>query len=150
MLVNLGLVMATVASVAMAQTYSASFTHYGSGDKFNSPNCANNGGACGLRVSGYSAAVSQNLFGVGGGQGAGPACGTCWQIKSGSHSIKVKVNNLCPAGAQNPLCSQNGLSGTNSLGAHVHFDLCSDSGASAAFFGNGPGLLLGTATKVGC
>ena len=95
--------------------------------------------------------MSQNLYGAKGGQGAGPACGTCWQLVSGSHSIKVKVNNLCPAGAQNPLCSQANLSSVNSQGANVHFDLCSDSGAKAAFFGNsGSGLLKGTATKVTC
>jgi hypothetical protein len=120
-----------------------------SGDKYNSPNC-NNGGACGLEVNGFSAAVSQNLFGVGGGQGAGPACGTCWKLVSGSHSVTVTVNNLCPAGASNPLCSQSSLNATNSEGAEVNFDLCSDSGASAAFFGDGSGLLVGTATKVSC
>ena len=120
------------------------------GDQNGSPNCADNGGACGLTVSGYSAAVSQNLFGVGGGAGAGPACGTCWKLVSGSHEVTVTVNNLCPAGALNPLCSQSSLSDTNSEGANVNFDLCSDSGASAAFFGSGGGLLVGTATKVDC
>ncbi|KAK3669158.1 hypothetical protein LTR78_010964 [Recurvomyces mirabilis] len=143
------LLAASALALATAQTYKSSFTHYGSGDKYNSPNC-NNGGACGLYVNGYSAAVSQNLYGVGGGQGAGPACGTCWYLVSGSHSVTVKVNNLCPAGNDNALCSQSSLSATNLEGANVHFDLCSDSGAAWAFFENGPGLLVGTATKVSC
>jgi hypothetical protein len=60
------------------------------------------------------------------------------------------VNNLCPVEG-NPLCSQNGLTGTNQYGANVNFDLCIDSGASAAFFGNdGVGLAVGNATEVSC
>jgi hypothetical protein len=105
--------------------------------------------------------VSQNLYGAGPGAGAGPACGTCWQVtgetdSSGNPltnagtSIIVMVNNLCPAQG-NPLCAQNGLTGTNQYGANVNFDLCSDSGAAAAFFGSdGVGLAIGTATQVSC
>jgi len=143
-------------------TYKASFTHYGAGDTFGSPNCNTNTAACGFYTyPGYSAAASQNIFGVGPGAGAGPACGTCWKItgqtdSSGNSlsnagtSIVVMVNNLCPASG-NPLCAQNGLSGTNQYGANVNFDLCSDSGAQAAFFGNsGVGLALGSATQVDC
>ncbi|KIW61131.1 hypothetical protein PV05_01289 [Exophiala xenobiotica] len=143
-------------------TYKASMTHYGSGDTFGSPNCNTNTAACGFYTyPGFSAAVSQNVFGVGPGAGAGPACGTCWKLvgetdSSGNKlsnagtSIVVMVNNLCPASG-NPLCAQNGLSGTNQYGANVNFDLCSDSGAQAAFFGNsGVGLALGSATQVDC
>jgi hypothetical protein len=143
-------------------TYKASFTHYGAGDSFGSPNCNTNTAACFFYTQpGFSAAASQNLFGVGPGAGAGPACGTCWKLtgqtdSSGNKlsnagtSIVVMINNLCPADG-NPLCSQNGLSGTNQYGANVNFDLCSDSGASAAFFGNsGVGLAVGTATQVDC
>jgi len=143
-------------------TYKASFTHYGSGDSFGSPNCQTTTSACGFYTSpGYAAAVSQNLFGVGPGAGAGPACGTCWKLvgetdssgnalSNAGTSIIVMVNNLCPASG-NPLCSQNGLSGTNQYGANVNFDLCSDSGAETAFFGNdGEGLAVGTATEVPC
>ena len=90
--------------------------------------------------------MSQNLFGVGPGAGAGPACGECWKLtgetdSSGNPltnagtSIVVMINNLCPADG-NPLCAQNGLTGTNQYGANVNFDLCSDSGAETAFFGN--------------
>jgi hypothetical protein len=60
------------------------------------------------------------------------------------------VNNLCPAQG-NPLCSQSTTSDTNQYGANVNFDLCRDSGASAALFGNsGVGLAIGTAQQVSC
>ncbi|KAJ9611647.1 hypothetical protein H2200_004831 [Cladophialophora chaetospira] len=143
-------------------TYKASFTHYGAGDSFGSPNCNTNTAACFFYTQpGFSAAVSQNLYGAGPGQGQGPACGTCWKLtgqtdSSGNKlsnagtSVVVMINNLCPADG-NPLCSQQGLTGTNQYGANVNFDLCSDSGASAAFFGNsGVGLAIGTATQVDC
>ena len=56
----------------------------------------------------------------------------------------------CPTD-ENPLCAQNGLSGINQYGANVNFDLCSDSGAEAAFFDNdinkGIGLAVGTAIE---
>ena len=128
--------------------------------------------ACGI-TGGFTAAVSQNLFGVGSGAGAGPACGTCYSLSSGqpgTASITVKVTNLCPADASNPLCTQQGLSGTNSagmslhllrlrlgdllthcIGANVHFDLCADDGAAGAFFGSsGTELATGTASQVPC
>jgi hypothetical protein len=60
------------------------------------------------------------------------------------------VNNLCPANG-NPLCSQATLQDGNQYGANINFDLCSDSGAENAFFGNdGVGLALGTAEQVDC
>lgn len=63
---------------ASAQSYKASFTEYGTGDDNGSPDCNTATTACGYYTSpGYSAAVSQNEFGVGPGAGAGPACGTC-------------------------------------------------------------------------
>lgn len=142
-------------------TYKASFTFYGSGDSFGSPNCQTDTTACGFFTNGFNAAVSQNLFGVGPGAGAGPACGTCWKLvgetdssgnplSNAGTSIIVMVDNLCPAQG-NPLCAQNGLTGTNQYGANVNFDLCKDSGAAAAFFGNdGVGLAVGTATQVSC
>jgi len=163
---------AATSSVAPAQSSSppasgslkASFTEYGAGDSFGSPNCNTATAACGFYTTGatgYSAAVSQNEFGVGPGAGAGPACGTCWRLtaetdssgnklSNAGNSIVVKINNLCPASG-NPLCAQNGLSGTNQYGANVNFDTCIDSGASAALFGNsGVGLALGTAVEVDC
>lgn len=63
-----------------------------------------------LTQPGYSAAVSQNLFGVGPGAGAGPACGTCYKLtiqtdssgntlSNAGTSIVVQVTNLCPGKA---------------------------------------------------
>jgi hypothetical protein len=95
------------------------------------------------------------------GAGAGPACGTCWKltietdssgntVANAGKSIVVQVTNLCPASG-NPLCAQNGLSGTNQYGANLNFDLCIDSGASSALFGNdGIGLGVGSAEQVSC
>lgn len=95
------------------------------------------------------------------GAGAGPACGTCWKltietdssgnsVSNSGNSIVVEVTNLCPADG-NPLCAQNGLEGTNQYGANLNFDLCIDSGASSAMFGDdGTALGLGTAEEVSC
>jgi len=70
--------------------------------------------------------------------------------KTFGNPIVVQVTNLCPA-ESNPLCAQNGLSGTNQYGANLNFDLCIDSGASAALFGNsGVGLAVGSAEEVSC
>ncbi|KAF4548724.1 Endoglucanase-like protein 2 [Elsinoe fawcettii] len=156
------LALTSLLGLTAAQSYKASFTQYGAGDTFGSPNCNTNTAACGFYTNpGYSAAVSQNLFGVGPGAGAGPACGTCWKLTANTdssgkrlsnagNSIVVQVNNLCPAQG-NPLCSQSGLGGSNQYGANVNFDLCSDSGAAKALFQNsGVGLAVGTATKVSC
>ena len=145
-----------------ATTYKASFTEYGSGDGNNSGNCNVATTACGFYTKpGYSAAVSQNEFGVGPGAGAGPACGTCWRLtaetdssgkslSNAGNSIVVQVTNLCPAQG-NTLCAQNGLSGTNQYGANLNFDLCVDSSASSALFGSsGVGLAVGRAVQVSC
>ena len=94
---------------AQAQTYKASFTEYGSGDQNASGNCNVATTACGFFTNpGFSVAVSQNLFGVGPGAGAGRACGTCYklsieadttgkQVANAGKSIVVKVTNLCPS-----------------------------------------------------
>ena len=130
----------------------ASFTEYGSGDVNNSPNCATTVNACGSPQPGFSAAISQAQFGVGPNQGAGPACGTCYQITIDTDlngqpvtqkTIQVTVNNLCPIDG-NPICNV-----PNQYGAQVHFDLCKDSGAAAAFF-TSSGAGLGTAVEVSC
>lgn len=116
------------AALASAATYKASFTEYGSTDTWGSGNCNVNTAACGFYTyvsttpspspkfpqliltplqPGYSAAVSQNVFGVGPGAGAGPGCGTCWKltietdssgnaVSNAGNSIIVQVNNLCP------------------------------------------------------
>jgi len=146
---------------ATGVTYTASFTEYGSTDNNGSGSCNVLTTACFEYTSpGYSAAVSQNVFGVGPGAGAGPGCGGCWQLTgekdssgnplSAPKTIVVKVTNLCPADG-NPLCAQSSLSSTNQYGAEVNFDLCIDSGAAAAFLTpSGVGLAVGTATSVDC
>ena len=81
-------------------------TSYGAGDSFGSGNCNTATAACGFYNNpGYNAAISQAVFGVGPGAGAGPACGTCYKLMpDGGSSIVVKINNLCPDDG-NPLCS---------------------------------------------
>lgn len=95
------ILVALLPALTLAQTYTATFTEYGSGDGNGSGNCNTKTYvllklfrdwavnqylslyrvACGYYTSpGYSAAVSQNLYGAGPGAGAGPACGGCWQI----------------------------------------------------------------------
>ncbi|KAI1329683.1 RlpA-like double-psi beta-barrel-protein domain-containing protein-containing protein [Xylariaceae sp. FL0255] len=136
---------------ALAQT-KASFTEYGSGDQNGSPNCATSNNACGFEGKGYTAALSQSQFGAGPGQGAGPACGTCYSLTIDtdlngnpvtSKTIKVQIDNLCPIQG-NPICNV-----PNSYGADIHFDLCINSGAAGAFF-TSSGAGLGTATQVSC
>ncbi|KAI1347242.1 RlpA-like double-psi beta-barrel-protein domain-containing protein-containing protein [Xylaria sp. FL0043] len=136
---------------ALAQL-KASFTEYGSGDANGSGNCVTSNNACGFAGGGYTAALSQAQFGAGPGQGAGPACGTCYQLTITSNldgspttqkSIKAKIDNLCPING-NPICNV-----PNSYGADIHFDLCIDSGAPGAFFTSG-GAGLGTAQQVSC
>ncbi|KFY09759.1 hypothetical protein V492_05359 [Pseudogymnoascus sp. VKM F-4246] len=58
----------------------ASFTEYGEGDSMGSPNCATAVNACGEPGGGFTAALSQAQFGAGPGEGAGPACGTCYKL----------------------------------------------------------------------
>lgn len=115
---------------------------------------------------GYAAAVSQNLFGAGPGQGAGPACGTCYRltietdastgarVPNAGDSIVVMVDNLCPAagaGDGNSLCAQPDLRTPNSYGGVVDFNLCNDDGAHAALLAPaGTGLAGATAAEVSC
>ena len=112
----------------------ATFTHYGGGDIMGSANCKSATPACGdgtQNVAGFTAAISQNEYGVGPGAGRGPACGTCYKLtvdstasgqREASKTITVTVNNLCPAQGNEQWCSM-GSNGTNSYGAQVHFDL---------------------------
>jgi hypothetical protein len=121
--------------------------------------------ACGLtssqwKSSGPLVAVSENVFGVGDGQGAGPACGKCFLIKLIGNldnkdkpalpELKVKVADLCPAGngapsefgGNNEQWCVRSMSQKNSKGATVHFDLMVESlyanpeWAAAAYKGN--------------
>ncbi|KAF2092677.1 hypothetical protein NA57DRAFT_62202 [Rhizodiscina lignyota] len=156
-----------LAALAENTTYETTFTWYGTGDQNGSPNCNSNTVACGFYTfPGYAAAVSQNLYGAGPGQGIGPACGTCWRLtidtdmngntlKNSGNSIVVIVNNLCPAVdpkyGDNPLCAQPNLSTANQYGGLVDFNLCNDDSARGALFGDsGVGLAVGSATQVDC
>jgi hypothetical protein len=84
---------------------------------YGSPNCnCKFNTACGFYTyPGYSAAVSQNLYGLGSGQGASGACQTCYSATvnryangtffqgQSQNSILVMVDNLCPNNS--PHCS---------------------------------------------
>jgi hypothetical protein len=146
---------ATTTSILHAQQLKATFTEYGSGDQNGSPNCATTVNACGnpsQYSNPYTAALSQAQFGVGPGQGAGPACGTCYQLTIqtdlngnavAQNTITVVINNLCPING-NPICNV-----PNQYGGQIHFDLCSDSGAAAAFFTSSQAG-IGVAQQVSC
>lgn len=130
----------------------ATFTEYGTGDSMGSPNCATAENACGEPMSGFTAALSEAQFGAGPGDGAGPACGTCYELTIDTDldgnavtqaSVTVKVDNLCPMDG-NPLCGV-----PNEYGAEIHFDLCLDSGATDGFFTSAHAG-MGNATEVGC
>ncbi|KAK3329914.1 hypothetical protein B0H66DRAFT_597470 [Apodospora peruviana] len=94
--------------LAIGKSYTATFEYYGSGDFGDSPNCNTTNNACELGGgTGYTAGVSEALFGAAPGAGLGQACGTCWRLDpdpsttaaKGANltSIVVLVNNLCPA-----------------------------------------------------
>ncbi|KAJ4408038.1 hypothetical protein N0V82_009777 [Gnomoniopsis sp. IMI 355080] len=153
-----------VAQNTTGTTYNTTISWYGTNDARGSPNCNSNKAACGFYTyPGFSAAVSQNLFGAAAGAGAGPACGTCYKltvqtdaasgaaVPNAGSSIVVMVNNLCPATDDNPLCAQSDLQSVNQFGATVDFNLCNDDGAHAALLTPaGTGLALGTAVAVSC
>ena len=90
---------------------------YGTGDIMGSQNCVTSTNACGVSgAGGPTAAVSENLFGVTGGAGAGPACGGCWSLTTDSGTnLVVKVNNLCPIQG-NELCNMQNLQNVNKEG----------------------------------
>jgi hypothetical protein len=88
-----------------AQTYKASFTEYGSGDQNGSGNCNTDTTACGFYTDpGYSAAASQNLYGAGPGEGAGPACGTCYRLTIETDSSgRLERRQNVPARGRRPI-----------------------------------------------
>jgi EXPB1-like domain 1 len=101
--------------------------------------------ACGVTATGFTAAINQLSFGAAGGEGAGDACGRCFAISGTADpyspsfagpfsTIVVKVTDLCPVGGNADWCEQTQANPLNKHGQPVHFDLCSDSGAAAAFF----------------
>lgn len=144
--------------LTIGTTLTATFTFYGRGDMRNSSNCNTVSNSCGFYTQpGFAASVSENLFGMGMGQGKGPECGSCWRLDASesaervrmNSSIVVMVNHLCPA-KNNPVCGQKTLEDTNQYGSQVDFNLCTDSKASEALFIPGSGLAVGNATKVSC
>ncbi len=144
MLFELLLTCATLASAAPSSlqarqgpTFSASFTECVfpnrrahvkfTDDCHRYSGCNQPSVACGLNGGQYHAAVSQNFFGVGPGAGAGPGCGICFSLTSsvpGTAPITVKIDDLCPVEG-NPLCAQDGLQGTNSMGMSSSYTTCS-------------------------
>ena len=133
-------------SSGAGQLYKATFTEYSG--------CGSNAACAFTTNPGYSAAISQFLYG--GTSGTGPGCGLCWNLtaehdSSGNtigKSMVVMINNECPAQG-NPLCAQSGGS-VNAQGGEVNFDLCSDSGSAQVFFPNGGGIGIGSAVQVDC
>jgi len=105
--------------------------------------------------------MSQLAFGAPPGPGPGDACGRCFLV-TGTHdpytpsftgpfnSVVVKTTDLCPAAGNEVWCGQTTSNPTNTFGQSVHFDLCQDSGAAAAFFPSGRGALTGTYQEVPC
>ncbi|KAF1991784.1 glycoside hydrolase family 45 protein [Aulographum hederae CBS 113979] len=164
-LLSFATLLAITPTTTLAESYSATITKYGSGDENDSPNCNSDSVECAFYTyPGYAAAVSQNLFGNIRGAGGDPACGTCYSLDltgsrdssgnpftaNNSHVV-VMVNNLCPANSDNPICAQADLSATNQYGSQIDVNLCIDSGAADAVFGDsGIGLALATATEVSC
>ena len=82
-----------------------------------SQNCVTSSNACAVPgTGGPTVAVSENLFGVTGNVGAGPACGSCWSLTTdGGANLVVKVNNLCPI-ETNELCKMPTLDDANEEG----------------------------------
>jgi len=117
--------------------------------------------ACGIAASGYTAAINQLAFGAPTGVGPGDACGRCFSLTGEAdpyspaytgpfHTIIVKVTDECPVAGNQAFCGQTTADLTNSFGQPFHFDICQDTGGSAAFFPSGHGALTGTFQEVSC
>jgi hypothetical protein len=86
--------------------------------------------ACGVASDGYTAAMNQLSFGAPGGQGAGDACGRCFNITANLdpyspwypgpfYSTVVKVTDLCPYQENENWCGQSCSQPLNQFGAQV-------------------------------
>lgn len=138
-------------SIPVGTTFNASITV--GGNCTGSATCASSSPAA--SAGGYTASLSQNLYGGGGADGQAWSCGTCWQLTTlwdvtNSTTIVVTVVGDCPATAGNDLCMMKTLEDENVHGMNVNVDLCSDSGATEAMFGSDQGLALGYAVRVQC
>ncbi|ODQ55220.1 hypothetical protein SAICODRAFT_42275, partial [Saitoella complicata NRRL Y-17804] len=121
--------------------------------------CSSQNGCGKQPLSGYTAALSSFLFGSA--QGAGSACGRCFQLQGyedpyqpgvelGTPAVIVKVTDKCPAGSSDPLCSQTPEEPLNQYGALANFDLCRDTGAYEAFFTPAHDMVLCSWFEVDC
>lgn len=161
----------------IGKMYKSSITRYGQGPPGTpgtDSHCQAHEGSCGNNPkTGFTAAASEFLYfhggdGVGsqgnrGGGSGGLSCGTCWKIWGGSDMsgntitntpIVVLITNECATqlpGQEKNLCSQTSYEDANSLGDNINMDLCMDSGATQAFWGNPPwGATSGQAQQVDC
>jgi len=117
--------------------------------------------ACGKMAHGFTAAMDQLSFGAAGGEGSGDACGRCFRITATGdpyspnfqgpfNTVVVKITDLCPGGVPEMWCGQSTAHPLNQVNMTVHFDLCGDSGAGAAFFPEERGALTGYYEEVSC
>ena len=66
-------------------------------------------------MGGYTAAISENLFGSPSTGIPGSACGECWSLKANrGTAVIVKIDNLCPRQG-NPMCAQQTTSDVNQV-----------------------------------
>ncbi|KAL8758074.1 MAG: hypothetical protein Q9199_001754 [Rusavskia elegans] len=116
--------------------------------------------ACGSFDTDFNAAISENLYGANNGVSAG-TCGTCWRLTvtrdmngeplSGTNSVVVKVNDLCPFKGNEDYCMPVGSKELNKYKMQAHFDLCADAKAAATMFGSSnTTLATGSAKRVDC
>ncbi|MCJ1467587.1 hypothetical protein MMC07_006212 [Pseudocyphellaria aurata] len=139
------------------RSFQATITAYGG-------HCDTGAGSCGFlgTPNSFTAAVSAgwNLPSQPG------QCGTCWRLTNG-HNVNgrggkgsaittpplvVIINNTCAPDKKKPgfQCNQNAGEPRDRFGSVTVIDLCQDTGAARAFWGNGPGLATATITQVSC
>ncbi|KAF8261639.1 endoglucanase V-like protein [Lactarius quietus] len=128
----------------------ASFTYYSG---CGSP-------ACGKTASGFTAAMNQLTYGAPPGAGEGDACGRCFKVTgtkdpydtsyTGPSQRHRKDHRSVSHLGNQVWCGQTLADPVNQHGMPVHFDLCQDTGASAAFFPSGHGALTGYYEEVSC
>ena len=70
-------------------------------------------------MGGYTAAISENLFGSPSIGVAGSACGKCWSLTTnGGAAVTVEIDDLCPRQG-NPTCAQQTTAEVNQVGELV-------------------------------